>query len=61
MTKNAHIDNSADRFRIHNGSSEMMSADLLTGNVGIGTATPGAKLEVAGLIRSTNNGSAYLQ
>jgi hypothetical protein len=42
-----------------NGTEKMRVQSA--GNVGIGIAAPGARLDVAGLIRSTNNNSAYFQ
>jgi hypothetical protein len=45
-----------------NGSSLVSSQIVDNGtNIGIGVPSPTVKLEVAGLIRSTNNGTAYLQ
>lgn len=45
-------------FRTNN--VERMRVDA-TGNLGLGVTNPTVKLDVAGLIRSTNNGSAYFQ
>ena len=47
-------------FVTRTNSTEKMRVQAW-GNVGIGIATPWVKLDVAGLIRSTNNGAAYFQ
>ena len=43
----------------YSGGAERMTVDGATGNVGIGTATPGQKLSVVGMIQSTTGGFVF--
>ncbi len=50
--------NGSDRtWRLNNGGNRLTVTD--TGNVGVGTAVPGARLTVAGLIESTSGGIKF--
>ena len=51
--KDFHVDATSTIFRKHDGSGEVMRIEPANGKVGIGTASPTTKLEVAGTIKAT--------
>jgi len=53
-------DSSNDRFRLHDGVSEVFTVLRSSGNVGVGTTTPGEKFDVFGNMRIGSTDSNYI-
>ena len=47
-------------FRFQNGTTEVMRINTSSGNLGVGTATPNQKIQVAGAVSVTNTSGIYI-